>query len=240
MPEECASIRSMARWVLPVLVGPSTAVTPAPRARDVRLGCGENEMAITRPDWRRVFFKARQGVPVSQCDGARCLRLSLRTSLERIAPESLTQVLYGFVHGDIWRPATHDATRSSSREVIEVAVRPLQTLTRAKIASLKESSLRAYWVFAPLAEARVGPATETNWVGLQHGCADRRRQLGAEGHQHAGAFDRRQPHLDITLLGEVFNRRRATECSRQSAQNGPHKPPPCRRSPFRPSPFPCA
>src|SRR3954468_7099777 len=33
MPEGCASIRSMARWVLPVLVGPSTAVTPAPGAR---------------------------------------------------------------------------------------------------------------------------------------------------------------------------------------------------------------
>src|SRR5664279_3568161 len=32
-PEECATIRSMARCVLPVLVGPSTAVTPAPGAR---------------------------------------------------------------------------------------------------------------------------------------------------------------------------------------------------------------
>jgi len=28
--------------------------------------------------------------------------LSFRTSLERNAPESLTLVLYGFVHGDIW------------------------------------------------------------------------------------------------------------------------------------------
>ena len=58
MPEECASIRSMARCVLPVLVGPSTAVTPAPRARDVRLGCGEKEMAITRPNWRLGGFTA--------------------------------------------------------------------------------------------------------------------------------------------------------------------------------------
>src|ERR1700681_1623861 len=32
-PDECASIRSIARWVLPVLVGPSTAVTPEPGAR---------------------------------------------------------------------------------------------------------------------------------------------------------------------------------------------------------------
>ena len=30
MPEECATIRSIARCVLPVLVGPSTAVTPRP------------------------------------------------------------------------------------------------------------------------------------------------------------------------------------------------------------------
>jgi hypothetical protein len=27
MPDECPSMRSIARWVLPVLVGPSTAVT---------------------------------------------------------------------------------------------------------------------------------------------------------------------------------------------------------------------
>ena len=27
MPEECESIRSIARWVLPVFVGPKTAVT---------------------------------------------------------------------------------------------------------------------------------------------------------------------------------------------------------------------
>src|SRR5689334_6886454 len=33
MPEECASMRSIARCVLPVLVGPNTAVTPEPGAR---------------------------------------------------------------------------------------------------------------------------------------------------------------------------------------------------------------
>ena len=44
MPEECASIRSMARWVLPVLVGPSTAVTPAPGARSEAKG--EEEKGI--------------------------------------------------------------------------------------------------------------------------------------------------------------------------------------------------
>ena len=40
------SMRSMARWVLPVLVGPSTAVTPAPRARASRVTGEEKEMGI--------------------------------------------------------------------------------------------------------------------------------------------------------------------------------------------------
>src|SRR5205807_354700 len=39
-------MRSMARCVLPVLVGPSTAVTPAPRAPASRLNAGEKEIAI--------------------------------------------------------------------------------------------------------------------------------------------------------------------------------------------------
>src|ERR1700692_890050 len=43
----------MARCVLPVLVGPSTAVTPAPRARRSRLAGGENEIGIKRPAWGR-------------------------------------------------------------------------------------------------------------------------------------------------------------------------------------------
>src|ERR1043166_659116 len=46
MPEEWASIRSMARWVLPVLVGPRTAVTPTPRARGSRLMDGANVTGI--------------------------------------------------------------------------------------------------------------------------------------------------------------------------------------------------
>src|ERR1051326_6347504 len=46
MPEECANIRSIARWVLPVLVGPRTAVTPTPRARASRGTGEENETGI--------------------------------------------------------------------------------------------------------------------------------------------------------------------------------------------------
>src|SRR5712671_6859651 len=49
-PDECASMRSMARCVLPVLVGPSTAVTPAPGARSAPYVEGEKAM------WCRCFF----------------------------------------------------------------------------------------------------------------------------------------------------------------------------------------
>src|SRR5215213_10828291 len=51
MPLEWASIRSIARCVLPVLVGPSTAVTPAPRTRASREPFGdEKEMVIQCPE----------------------------------------------------------------------------------------------------------------------------------------------------------------------------------------------
>src|SRR5262245_14456032 len=58
MPDECASMRSTARWVLPVLVGPSTAVTPAPRARTSRLWGAENETGIS--DRLGMWFGAEQ------------------------------------------------------------------------------------------------------------------------------------------------------------------------------------
>jgi hypothetical protein len=45
-PEEWASMRSIARWVLPVLVGPSTAVTPAPGARSFAKMGGDDEKAM--------------------------------------------------------------------------------------------------------------------------------------------------------------------------------------------------
>src|SRR5271170_511139 len=53
----------MARCVLPVLVGPSTAVTPAPRARSSRSAGGEKEIGINGPafthhwrDKRRLLY----------------------------------------------------------------------------------------------------------------------------------------------------------------------------------------
>src|SRR3954463_14913398 len=45
-PEEWPSIRSIARCVLPVLVGPSTAVTPAPGARSEPNVAWEGEKAM--------------------------------------------------------------------------------------------------------------------------------------------------------------------------------------------------
>src|ERR1700751_2235595 len=46
-PDEWATMRSMARWVLPVLVGPRTAVTPTPRARASRFPDGANVTGIS-------------------------------------------------------------------------------------------------------------------------------------------------------------------------------------------------
>src|SRR6202166_4268311 len=52
----------MARWVFPVLVGPSTAVTPAPRARKLRSAGGENEIGIKGPALTPFpAFRLRQG-----------------------------------------------------------------------------------------------------------------------------------------------------------------------------------
>src|SRR5262245_51113122 len=102
MPDECASMRSIARWVLPVLVGPSTAVTPAPRARASRLLGEEKEIAISDPG----KGKGRHPFQASSCTTMRrgeSLWLSCGTSLERIAAESLTRLQSDFVHCHISR-----------------------------------------------------------------------------------------------------------------------------------------
>src|SRR5262245_38901115 len=103
MPDECPSMRSMARWVLPVLVGPSTAVTPAPRGRASRGAGDENEMAIVvlvrRPASAAGLAPLYHNAPPLAAAKADALRL--RTSLERNAPESLTPALSSSVHPDI-------------------------------------------------------------------------------------------------------------------------------------------
>ena len=57
-------MRSMARCVLPVLVGPSTAVTPAPRVCDALAGCEEKLMAILRQRGVLVVSAFYEGFPV--------------------------------------------------------------------------------------------------------------------------------------------------------------------------------
>src|SRR5437762_2051112 len=91
-PEECATIRSIARWVFPVLVGPSTAVTPKPGARPFE-GVGA--------DKEKAMFSRVSASPVIKADGQ--IRITMRrlggrdlsfgTSPERIAPESVTRPL---------------------------------------------------------------------------------------------------------------------------------------------------
>ena len=110
-------MRSMARCVFPVLVGPSTAVTPAPRGEDARLDAEENEIGI---GWLRFIGQSYQDKDargqsggcqssacmhpksVPQCNGKSAygsLCLICGTSLERIEAESLTRSLSEFVHG---------------------------------------------------------------------------------------------------------------------------------------------
>src|SRR3974377_2361246 len=103
IPEECASMRSIARWVFPVFVGPRTAVTPAPRVPEARLVAEENEIDIKNWNWGE-FIPAAPRRCVPQCDAqspVAGLCLSCGTSLERIAAESLTRELSEFVHGYI-------------------------------------------------------------------------------------------------------------------------------------------
>src|SRR5580658_2503903 len=94
MPEEWASMRSMARWVLPVLVGPSTAVTPWPRARGSRSPGELNEMGIpasaSARTGRRVAYTSYLYHNATKAGGTAAAPSRLGTSLEQSAPESLT------------------------------------------------------------------------------------------------------------------------------------------------------
>src|SRR5882672_11756239 len=96
IPVEWPSMRSIARWVLPVLVGPRTAVTPTPRARASRFAAGENETGMDIPGKR-----SRRNLYHYATVAGAILRPG--TSPERIAAESLTPDISEFVLRDIWR-----------------------------------------------------------------------------------------------------------------------------------------
>src|SRR5215472_9342371 len=78
MPEECASMRSIARCVLPVLVGPSTAVTPEPGARSA-WNVDEGEKAINSRSavvaGSLAHPEAKMGSAAGFCECAKCLKL---------------------------------------------------------------------------------------------------------------------------------------------------------------------
>src|SRR5262252_1951169 len=104
MPDEWASIRSIARWVLPVLVGPSTAVTPCPRTTASREVTEEKEMGIRGPAGgsRRALVRPRVYHNATATGADSFIPAILRTSLERITSESLTRPESGFVPREIW------------------------------------------------------------------------------------------------------------------------------------------
>jgi hypothetical protein len=83
--------------------------------------------------------------------------LSCGTSLERIAPESLTRHLFEFVHGDIWRHLSkwpQDRVDGQIR-CLRAAKNPSRLSGRAR-----------HCERIPLADAR-WDGTETNWVACR-------------------------------------------------------------------------
>src|ERR1700686_41239 len=105
MPDACASMRSMARWVLPVLVGPSTAVTPWPRATVSRDVTEEKDIAIRVPasaGTPRPLARPRLYHNATRATANLRAHSFVGTSPERIAAESVTRPQCGFVPGDIW------------------------------------------------------------------------------------------------------------------------------------------
>src|ERR1700675_1295775 len=132
IPDEWPSMRSMARCVFPVLVGPSPAVTPAPRAPKSRLVAEEKEIGIK---WQN-FWPELTWTSVPQCDGRSAvasLCLICGTSLERIKPESLTRPLSEFVHGYISLQERAGALGlvKSSREGIVQVLKPVNIVSQA-------------------------------------------------------------------------------------------------------------
>lgn len=78
-------MRSMARCVLPVLVGPSTAVTPAPRAPESRLLEEKKEMGIDDRNWEMT------DVAAAITAGCVMLSVTLRRS-QRTLKDSRSQI----------------------------------------------------------------------------------------------------------------------------------------------------
>src|SRR6516165_10124496 len=78
-------MRSIARWVFPVLVGPKMAVTPAPRAPDSRLVTLEKEIGIKGGAMGRSCFCTTTKRPKGRCPPVLNLWNGSRTNRARIA-----------------------------------------------------------------------------------------------------------------------------------------------------------
>src|SRR5215472_16803008 len=219
MPEECASIRSIARWVLPVLVGPSTAVTPEPRARSSRSALGENEIDIEARLRRYHAGKVALSITTAAVESpvlnvwnesgtnrgrigdSAAVRLR---SLRYMAPSTMLHTRSGGIRdrGGLSRPA-QNAVRLANR-----------ILTRVK-------SPRAVENGDPWREAASGPSlrfgdrmrlqrrlgNRDKFRCAQQSDADRRRHRKAEGNNHARADDRRQPDFGVAQGHQILDRR---------------------------------
>ena len=95
-------MRSIARWVLPVLVGPRTAVTPAPGDRSLDNNGADDDRDIIQSVRITLTTQAPQQKCLTMRRFLRC-DLSFGTSPERKRPESLTHSVFGFVHRNISR-----------------------------------------------------------------------------------------------------------------------------------------
>ena len=93
-------MRSMARWVLPVLVGPRTAVTPWPRARGSRSPGELNEMGIPASASART---GRRVTYTGLCVASLVIALAFFKTNREFTGGELTSWFYvsAFLHGGI-------------------------------------------------------------------------------------------------------------------------------------------
>src|SRR4051812_43645579 len=118
-PEECATIRSIARWVLPVLVGPSTAVTPKPGARPSEgIGAIEEKGMLSNVSASPTLVASRQIVYHNATPRRSQLKFwnESGTNRARIGDSHFC----GGVHRNIWIPYALSITRSRLTTVSDV------------------------------------------------------------------------------------------------------------------------
>src|SRR5262249_43811948 len=133
--------------------------------------------------------------------------LNFRTSLERIAPESLTLTLYSFVHGDIWRRLTAQAQDRVASFRFECVLAPSKVNAIVDSPQAKESRRK---LSLRLGTIGGGPRRQRHgdeFGCLKHRLADRRRPLRTIRHEHAGPGNGRKPHFHVSLLGQISNGR---------------------------------